>query len=75
MPRTLDVVSLHAACRQLKIRSDYLRGLLDGLGIEPAKAGQLLVLNPEQFLQVRTRVEKGRSARKMGSPRIKHLEG
>jgi hypothetical protein len=35
--------------RQLNVRSDYLRGLLDGLGIEPAKVRQLPVLSPEQF--------------------------
>jgi hypothetical protein len=61
MSRTIDAVSLHAACRRLKVRSDYLRGVLDGLGIEPVKAGQLLVLNPEQFQQVRAQVEKGRA--------------
>ena len=63
MPRLLDPISLHAACRQLKVRSDYLRGLLDGLGIEPAKVRQLPVLSPEQFDQVKARVEGIRGAR------------
>ena len=49
MPRPLDPVSLNAACRQLKVRSDYLQGVLDGLGIEPAKVRHLPVLSPEQF--------------------------
>jgi hypothetical protein len=53
---------LHAACRQLKVRSDYLRGLLDGLGIEPARVRQLLVPNPEQFDQVKARAEAVRAA-------------
>jgi hypothetical protein len=48
MSRPLDHVSLHAACRQLKVRSDYLQGVLDGLGIEPARVRQLPVLSPEQ---------------------------
>ena len=63
MSRPLDPVSLNAACRQLKVRSDYLRGLLDGLGIEPAKVRQLPVLSPEQFDQVKARVEGIRGAR------------
>jgi hypothetical protein len=63
MARALDVVSVNAGCRQLKVRFDYLRGLLDGLGIEPAKVHQLLVLSPEQFDQVKARVEGVRAAR------------
>jgi hypothetical protein len=63
MSRPLDPVSLNAACRQLKVRSDYLRGLLDGLGIEPAKVRQLPVLSPEQFDQVKAWVEGVRGAR------------
>jgi hypothetical protein len=63
MPRPLDPVTLHAACRQLKVRSDYLLGLLDGLGTEPAKVRQLPVLSPEQFDQVKARVEVVRAAR------------
>ena len=63
MSRPLDPVSLNAACRQLKVRSDYLRGLLDGLGIEPARVRQLLVLSPEQFDQVQARVEGIRAVR------------
>ena len=63
MSRPLDPVSLNAACRQLKVRSDYLRGLLDGLGIEPARVRQLPVLSPEQFDQVKARVEGFRGAR------------
>ena len=63
MSRPLDPISLHAACRQLKVRSDYLRGLLDGLGIEPAKVRQLPVLSPEQFDQIEARVEGIRGAR------------
>ena len=63
MPRPLDPISMHAACRQLKVRSDYLRGLLDGLGIEPARVRQLPVLSPDQFDQVKPRVEGVRAAR------------
>jgi hypothetical protein len=63
MPRPLDPISLNAACRQLKVRSDYLRGLLDGLGTEPAKIRQLRVLSPDQFDQVKARVEAVRAAR------------
>ena len=63
MTRAPGVVSVHAACRQLKVRSDYLRGLLDGLGIEPAKVRQLPVLSPEQFDQVKAWVEGVRGAR------------
>jgi hypothetical protein len=63
MPRPLDPVGLNAACRQLKVRSDYLRGLLDGLGIGPAKVRQLPVLSPEKFDQVKARVEGIRGAR------------
>jgi hypothetical protein len=54
---------MNAACRQLKVRADYLRGLLDGLGIEPARVRQLPVLSPEQFDQVKARVEGVRAAR------------
>jgi hypothetical protein len=63
MPQTLDV-SPNAACRQLKVRSDYLQGILDGLGIEPARVRHLPVLSPEQFDQVEARVEgvRGRQA-------------
>ena len=67
MSRPLDPVSLNAACRQLKVRSDYLRGLLDGLGIEPAKVRQLPILSPEQFDQVQARVEEVRAARAKSS--------
>ena len=63
MSRPLDHVSLNAACRQLTVRSDYLRGLLDGLGIEPARVRQLPVLSPERFDQVKVRVEEIRGAR------------
>ena len=63
MRRPLDPISLHAACRQLKVRSDHLRGLLDGLGIEPAKVRQLPVLSPEQFDRVKARVEGIRGVR------------
>jgi hypothetical protein len=38
--------------------------VLDGLGIEPATVRQLMVLSPEQFDQVRARVEAGRTAKK-----------
>jgi len=62
MPGPLDI-SLNAACRQLKLRLDYLRGLLDGMGIEPAKVRHLPVLSPEQFDQVQARVEGVRAAR------------
>jgi hypothetical protein len=50
---------LHTACRQLEVHSDYLRGLLDGMGIEPAKVRQLPVLSPEQFNQVKAREAMG----------------
>jgi hypothetical protein len=50
--------------RQLKVRPDYLRGLLDGLGIEPARVRQLPVLSPEKFDQVKARVEEIRVARR-----------
>jgi hypothetical protein len=63
MPRPLDPVSLHAACRQLKVRSDYLQGVLDGMGIEPTRVRQLPVLSPKQFDQVKARVEGVRAAR------------
>ena len=63
MPRAPDV-SLNAACRQLKGRSDYPRSLLDGLEIEPAKVRQLPVLSPEQFDRVKARVEEARTAQK-----------
>jgi hypothetical protein len=63
MPRPLDPISLNAACRQLKVRPDYLRGVLDGMGIEPVKVRQLPVLSPEQFDQVKARVEGVRAAR------------
>jgi hypothetical protein len=63
MSRPLALVSLNAACQQLKVRPDYLRGLLDGLGIEPARVHQLPVLSPEQFDQVKARVEEIRAAR------------
>jgi hypothetical protein len=49
--------------RQLKVRSDSLRGLLDGLGTEPAKVRQLPVLSPEQCDQVEARVEGVRAAK------------
>jgi hypothetical protein len=49
--------------RQLKVRSDSLRGLVDGLGIEPAKVRQLFVLGRERFDQVKARVEGVRAAR------------
>jgi hypothetical protein len=62
MPR-LAPVSLNVTCRDLQVRSDYLRGLLDGLGIEPVKVRQLPVLSPEQFDQVKARVEGVRAAR------------
>jgi hypothetical protein len=63
MTRALDVVSVNAACRQLKVRADYLQGILDGMGIEPTKVRQLPVLSPEQFDQVKARVEGVRNAR------------
>ena len=63
MSRLLDPISLHAACRQLQVRSHYLRGLLDGLGMEPARVRQLSVLSPEQFDQVKARVEEVRATR------------
>jgi hypothetical protein len=63
MPQTLDGINLNAACRSLHVRPDYLRGLLDGLGIEPAKLSQLLVLSPEQFNQVKARIASVRAAR------------
>jgi hypothetical protein len=63
MTRAPGIVSVHAACRQLKVRSDYLRGLLDGLGIEPARVRHLPVLSPEQFDQVQARVEGVRAAK------------
>jgi hypothetical protein len=63
LPRPLDPVGSNAACRQLKVRSDYLRGLLDGLGIEPVRVRQPPVLSPEQFDQVQARVEGVRAAR------------
>jgi hypothetical protein len=56
-------MSVNAACRQLKVSSDYFRALLDGLGIEPAKVRQLPVLRLEQFDQIKTRVEEVRAAR------------
>ena len=62
MTRVPGVVSVHAACRQLKVRSDYLRGLLDGMGIEPATLRYLPVLSPEQFDQVQARVAGVRTA-------------
>lgn len=63
MPRPLDPISLNAACRQLKVRSDDLRGILDGMEIEPARVRQLLVPSPQQFDQVKARVEGVRAAR------------
>ena len=63
MPRPLDPVSLNADCRQLKVRVDYLQGLLDGMGIEPARVRQLPVLSPEQFDHVKARVEAVRASR------------
>jgi hypothetical protein len=63
MTRAPGVVSVHTACRRLKVHSDYLRGLLDGLGIEPAKVRHLPVLSPEQFEQVQARVEGIRAVR------------
>jgi hypothetical protein len=63
MSRPLDPISVHAACRQLKVRSDYLQGVLDGMGIEPSRVCQLPVLSPEQFDQVKARVEGVRAAR------------
>jgi hypothetical protein len=38
-------------------------GRIGGMGIEPAKVRQLRVLNPEQFDQVKARVEGLRAAR------------
>ena len=64
MARALDVVSVNAGCRQLKVRFDYLRGLLDGMGIEPPKVRQLPVLSPEQFDQVKARIGEIREAKR-----------
>jgi hypothetical protein len=64
MTRAPEVVSMNATCRQLKVRSDYLRGLLDGLGIEPGKVRQLLILSPEEFDQVKARLGEIREAKR-----------
>jgi hypothetical protein len=63
MPRPLDPISLNAACRQLEVRSDYLRGLLDGMGIELSRVRQPPVLSSEKFDQVQARVQELRAAR------------
>jgi hypothetical protein len=52
-----------AAARANRAQSEYLRGLLDGLGIELVRVRQLPVLSPEQFDQVKARVEEVRATR------------